>query len=197
MNFTILKMRFRLITIYTFLVLLILGCGTSQPIALANRPRDWAKKVELNPMYNFYKVDDDLYRSEQPTKEGMEALESMGIKSIVNVRNILNDRREGKATKLDLYKKRINTWTIKYSEIIDALRLIQKAPKPVLIHCKHGSDRTGCIVAAYRMAFMNWTKEEAIKEFQLGGYGYHEDAFPNILKLLKSIEVEKLIEDLK
>lgn len=197
MNFTILKMRFRLITIYTFLVLLILGCGTSQPIELANRPLDWAKKVELNPLYNLYKVDDDLYRSEQPTKEGMVALESMGIKSIVNVRNILNDRREGKATKLDLYKKRINTWTIKYSEIIDALRLIQKAPKPVLIHCKHGSDRTGCIVAAYRMAFMNWTKEEAIKEFQLGGYGYHEDAFPNILKLLKSIEVEKLIEDLK
>ena len=197
MNFTILKMRFRLITIYTFLVLFIFGCGTSQPIELANRPIDWAKKVELNPMYNLYKVDDDLYRSEQPTKEGMEALESMGIKSIVNVRNILNDRREGKATKLDLYKKRINTWTIKYSEIIDALRLIQKAPKPVLIHCKHGSDRTGCIVAAYRIAFMNWTKEEAIKEFQLGGYGYHEDAFPNILKLLKSIEVEKLIEDLK
>ena len=197
MNFTILKMRFRLITIYTFLVLFFLGCGTSQPIEIANRPLDWAKKVELNPMYNLYKVDDDLYRSEQPTKEGMEALESMGIKSIVNVRNIFNDRREGKATKLDLYKKRINTWTIKYSEIIDALRLIQKAPKPVLIHCKHGSDRTGCIVAAYRMAFMNWTKEEAIKEFQLGGYGYHEDAFPNILKLLKSIEVEKLIEDLK
>lgn len=197
MNFTILKMRFRLITIYTFLVLLILGCGTSQPIELGNRPLDWAKKVELNPLYNFYKVDDDLYRSEQPTKEGMVALESMGIKSIVNVRNILNDRREGKATKLDLYKKRINTWTIKYSEIIDALRLIQKAPKPVLIHCKHGSDRTGCIVAAYRMAFMNWTKEEAIKEFQLGGYGYHEDAFPNILKLLKSINEEKLINDLK
>ncbi|MCE2743296.1 MAG: dual specificity protein phosphatase family protein [Fluviicola sp.] len=190
-------MRFRLITIYTFLVLFIFGCGTSQPIELANRPLDWAKKVELNPMYNLYKVDDDLYRSEQPTKEGMVALESMGIKSIVNVRNILNDRREGKATKLDLYKKRINTWTIKYSEIIDALRLIQKAPKPVLIHCKHGSDRTGCIVAAYRMAFMNWTKEEAIKEFQLGGYGYHEDAFPNILKLLKSINEEKLINDLK
>jgi hypothetical protein len=47
------------------------------------------------------------------------------------------------------------------------------------------------------MAFMNWTKEEAIKEFQLGGYGYHEDAFPNILKLLKSINLEKLRMDLK
>jgi tyrosine-protein phosphatase SIW14 len=190
-------MKYRGIAIYAFLVALLVSCGVSQPIETENRPSNWAKKVEQAPLYNLYKVDENLYRSEQPTKEGMQALESLGVKSIVNVRNILNDRCEGKSTNLKLYKKRINTWTIKYSEIIDALRLIQKAPKPVLIHCKHGSDRTGCIVAAYRMAFMNWTKEEAIKEFQLGGYGYHEDAFPNILKLLKSIQIEKLIEDLR
>ena len=177
------------------LFLFLISCSVSQPIVKENRPSNWAQKIELNPLYNLYKVDENLYRSEQPTKEGMLALETIGIKSIVNVRNILNDRSEGKSTKLTLYKKRINTWTIKYSEVVDALKMIQNAPKPTLIHCKHGSDRTGCVVAAYRMAFMNWTKEEAIKEFQSGGFGYHADAFPNVLRLLQNIDVEKLKKD--
>ena len=190
-------MNIKLISIYIFLIAFILSCGVSVPISSNVRPSSWAKKIDLNPLYNLYKVDENLYRSEQPTKEGMLALETIGIKSIVNVRNILNDKSEGKSTKLKLYKKRINTWTIKYSEIVDALKLIKKAPKPTLIHCKHGSDRTGCIVAAYRMAFMNWTKEEAIKEFKLGGYGYHYKSFPNILKLLNKIDAIQLKKDLE
>lgn len=190
-------MKYKLNTIYALLILyFLLSCGVSQPIEKENRPSNWAQKIELNPLYNLYKVDANLYRSEQPTKEGMLALETIGIKSIVNVRNILNDRSEGKSTQLLLYKKRINTWTITYDEVIEALKLIQNAPKPALIHCKHGSDRTGCVVATYRIAFMNWTKEEAIREFQLGGFGYHEDAFPNVLRLLKEIDITKLKKDL-
>lgn len=189
-------MNLKLIPFFTFILALIISCGVSQPIETANRPLNWAKKIDLNPLYNLYKVDENLYRSEQPTKAGMQALEKLGIKSIVNVRNILNDRSEGKSTNLTLYKKSINTWTIKYSEVVDALKLIQKAPKPTLIHYKHGSDRTGCIVAAYRIVFMNWTKEEAIREFQLGGFGYHADAFPNVLRLIQSIDEVKLKKDL-
>ncbi|MBI1836787.1 MAG: dual specificity protein phosphatase family protein [Flavobacteriia bacterium] len=187
-------MNFKLI--FTFLFFILCNCGVSVPIASNERPISWAKKIELTPLYNLYQVDENLYRSEQPTKEGMTALESLGIKSVVNVRNLQNDQSEGKGTQLNLYKKRINTWTITYDEVIEALKIIQKAPKPILIHCKHGSDRTGCIVAAYRMAFLNWSKEEAIKEFQLGGFGYHEDVFPNVLKLLREIDFTKLKKDL-
>lgn len=189
-------MNFRLILINASLFLILLSCSVSQPIKKEKRPFNWAQKIELKPLYNLYKVDENLYRSEQPTKEGMLSLETFGIKSIVNVRNLKSDKSEGKKTHLNLYKKRINTWTIKYSEVIDALILIQKSPKPVLIHCKHGSDRTGCIVAAYRMAFLNWSKEEAINEFQLGGFGYHADAFPNVLRLLENIDVSILKKDL-
>ena len=44
------------------------------------RPITWAHKPETPPFYNLYKVDDYVYRSEQPTKQGMKALDSMGIK---------------------------------------------------------------------------------------------------------------------
>jgi tyrosine-protein phosphatase SIW14 len=67
----------------------------------------------------------------------------------------------------------------------------------LLLHCKQGSDRTGYIVAAYRMAVMNWTKEEAIREFKKGGYGYHEAAFPNIVRLLEALDIERLKLDIQ
>jgi protein tyrosine/serine phosphatase len=72
------------------------------------------------------------------------------------------------------------------------LRLFRAAPKPVLVHCWHGSDRTGAVVATYRMVFQDWTREAAIDELINGGYGFHKATYPNIVKLLETIDVEAL-----
>jgi tyrosine-protein phosphatase SIW14 len=71
------------------------------------------------------------------------------------------------------------------------------APKPILVHCKHGSDRTGCILAAYRIVQDGWSKEEAMKEFREGGYGFHEKWFKNILRLIENINEEQLRKDVE
>jgi protein tyrosine/serine phosphatase len=63
---------------------------------------------------------------------------------------------------------------------------------PVLVHCHHGADRTGCIVAVYRMIVNDWTREAAIEEFRNGGYGYHDKMFPNLLELLETIDLTNL-----
>jgi tyrosine-protein phosphatase SIW14 len=159
-------------------------------------PAQACQKVELAPFNNLYRVDSTLYRSEQPSKTGMQALEQFGIKTVLNVRNICSDKNELKGTKLQGSKFRINTWTITYKEVIQAIKIIRDSPKPVLLHCKHGSDRTGCIVAVYQMIFHNTPKEKAIDEFKNGGYGYHEKAFPNILRLLEKIDVKQAKIDL-
>ncbi len=78
-----------------------------------------------------------------------------------------------------------------YQNIVDALCAIENAEKPVLVHCLHGSDRTGGVVAAYRM-IDGWTKEKALEEFQLKHFGCNSKWFPNILELLRSIDVVNL-----
>ena len=43
----------------------------------------------------------------------------------------------------------------------------------VLVHCYHGADRTGLIVASYRVIYQHWDLNEAKREMQQGPYGYH------------------------
>jgi tyrosine-protein phosphatase SIW14 len=69
---------------------------------------------------------------------------------------------------------------------------VRDAPKPVLVHCWHGSDRTGSVVAAYRIVFQNWTPAAALDELRHGGFGYHEKWFPNIITLFETLDADAL-----
>ena len=53
-------------------------------------------------------------------------------------------------------------------EIMDS---IDRAPKPLFVHCQHGEDRTGLIVAVYRVTTCGWAKEAAWAEAK--HFGYH------------------------
>lgn len=59
------------------------------------------------------------------------------------------------------------------SQLLQAVELIEQLKEPVVVHCWHGSDRTGAVVAAYRILKQGWSKEQAISEMVNGGYGFH------------------------
>jgi protein tyrosine/serine phosphatase len=158
-----------------------------------------AQQVEklVTPYFeNAYKVNDKIYRSEQPSTAGFMYLDSLGIGVSLNLRNRVSDKRFAKKTALDLKRIRINSWRMDYNDILEALKIIKNSTSPVLVHCKHGADRTGVVVASYRIAFEGWTKEKAIEEFLNEGYGYHQSWLPNLLKLLQSLDEEKLRGDI-
>ena len=108
-----------------------------------------------------------------------------------------SDTKKAHGTKLHLQHIRINTWTFSYNELLKAVHVINSAPKPVLVHCLHGSDRTGAVIAAYRILIEGWSKEEAIRELRYKAFGYHKFYFPNIVKLLSGINVERAQKQLE
>ena len=154
------------------LVLVSAPCGaqTSSPY----RPAHWAKPIQLEGVPNLNRVSDSLYRSAQPSAEGMRSLEAMGIVTIVNLRSFHSDRDKIKETGLAYEHIYMKAW---HPEEEDAVRFLQIAtnPKrtPVLVHCQHGADRTGAMCAIYRVAVQGWSREEALKEMTEGGFGFH------------------------
>ena len=75
---------------------------------------------------------------------------------------------------------------------MNALRLLSdESQGPFLVHCQHGADRTGLVVAMYRIVFQGWTKEDAIAEMVDGGFGYHS-IWSNLIQFIKKADIEKI-----
>ncbi|HBO43432.1 MAG TPA: hypothetical protein DD670_05780 [Planctomycetaceae bacterium] len=157
----------------------------------AERPADWAQPIELEGVPNLHKVSDALYRSAQPTAEGMKNLkEKLGVKTIVNLRSFHSDRDEIGDTGLGYEHIYMKAWHPEEKEIARFLQIVtDPARQPVLVHCQHGADRTGTTCALYRVAVEGWTKEQAVKEMCEGGYGFHE-IWTNLPKWIDAIDVD-------
>jgi protein tyrosine/serine phosphatase len=120
---------------------------------------------------NFHTViPGELYRSAQPTADLIaEYQENYAIRTIVNLRGdntgsdwydteIAEARKLGIAH-VDFRMSARRMMTIEqFSQIIDVL---QKAEKPVLIHCNSGSDRSGLVSALYVAAIAKLGEEAA------------------------------------
>jgi len=158
----------------TVAIYLIMDLSTSETVLLP-RPESWAQPVEMDGVPGLYKVSDDLYRSGQPSAEGMANLEDMGIRTIVNLRLINSDRDELEGTGLAYVHIQMEAWDADQGEVVEFLRVVSDPDRvPVLVHCSYGSDRTGAMCAVYRIAVQGWSKQEAIREMTQGGFGFHQ-----------------------
>ena len=72
--------------------------------------------------------------------------------------------------------------------LVQFLKLLQENPKKrVFVHCRLGDDRTGMMIAAYRMAAQGWTAEEAMHEMQQFGFStIHHLICPGLASYEKS-----------
>ena len=160
-----------------------------------NRPSSWAQPVEFGGVPNLHKVSDGLYRSAQPSAEGMRNLKQMGVKTVVNLRSFHSDRDEIGKTGLGYEHIYMKAWHPERKEIVRFLRIVTNPKRaPVLVHCLHGADRTGTMCAWYRIAVQGWTKEDAIREMTQGDFGFHE-VFDNLPEWIQSLDIEAIKKD--
>lgn len=104
----------------------------------------------------------------------MQNLKKLGLKTIINLRSFHSDRDETIAAGLAYEHIYMKPWHPEEEEVVRFLKIATDPKRtPVLVHCKHGADRTGTMVAVYRIAVQGWSKVEAIREMTQGGFGYH------------------------
>lgn len=176
--------------------LFMLGAGCRAPaVAVRERPATWAQPITVAGVPNLHRVTPDLYRSAQPTRNGMRALERMGIKTVVNLRSFHSDDDEVEGTELANKHVHVQTWDPTRQEVIRFLRYATDTNRqPVLVHCLHGADRTGTMCAFYRVAVQGWSKDDAIEEMTGGGYNYHP-MFDNLISFIRDMDIEALRRD--
>ncbi len=176
--------------------LALAACSEQPAVPQVEQPTQ-AKSIAVQGVENFHRVSEELYRSGQPDKEGFTALETMGIRSVLNLREYHKDTRKARHTDLHLMAYPVAAGEVTESDVENCLRLLQQAPKPLLVHCWHGSDRTGIVVAAYRIVYQGWSVEAAEKEFRDDTYGHHEFWYGNLVKLLRQTDWQAMKQRLQ
>lgn len=134
--------------------------------------------VSKKDLPNFHKVNDNFYRGGQPTIEGIKQLAKLGIKTVINFRDpdgkVRREKEISESLGIKFFNPHLSNWfKSKDSDILQILEIIQNPEnQPVFIHCKRGADRTGTVVAVYRMIYENWTAKEANHEAKKLGLGW-------------------------
>jgi protein tyrosine/serine phosphatase len=121
----------------------------------------------------FDRVDERLYRGGQPDAAGFEQLKRLGIRTVVNLRQNASERAlvEG----LGMRYVDLSTSLAPFSSLDDGTvrRFFEvmndETSGPVFLHCRRGADRTGTLVAMYRIARQGWTAKAAYDEARAVG----------------------------
>src|SRR5262249_18086825 len=166
-------------------LMVLAGCATeSMGAETLERPSAWARAIPGVPgLPNLYQVTPTLYRSAQPSRRALRYLGEQRpiepgappIRTVLSLRAFDEDDLGGPAPpSLRLERIRFKTWHPEDEDIVKFLRIATTpALQPVLVHCQHGSDRTGTMVALYRIVVEGWSKEAALLEMTQGGFGFH------------------------
>jgi protein tyrosine phosphatase (PTP) superfamily phosphohydrolase (DUF442 family) len=158
------------------------------------RPEFWAQPLQVEGVHNLYKVSDDFYRSAQPTADSMRSLEELGVRTVISVRFFHTGRRPTEGTDLAFERIAIKPWHTKEKQVVEFLQIATDPERaPVLLHCYKGADRTSMLAAMYRIVVQGWTKEAAIEEMKLGGYGFNS-LWSNLIRWIKKADIESIRE---
>jgi tyrosine-protein phosphatase SIW14 len=150
-----------------------------------------------NGLPNFSQVNENLYRGGKPSDAGLAYLKSIGVKTIIDLQGgdlhsiykpvVFFSEPGEKSSELQHEEETTMALEMNYRNYpLDALAPVSKDEdaevaqilkdivdptlQPVYVHCEHGKDRTGLIVAIERVDVEGWSKATARQEWIRDGH---------------------------
>ena len=139
---------------------------------------------------NVGRISPCIYRGKQPTSKGYLTLKTMGMKTVINLRSAHGEKEDVEKAGMRYLEFPLSMTSGIHREQFEKIIRAMSEPlnQPVYIHCALGQDRTGVVVAAYRMDVDGWSFEDAEKEMQSFGFN---DTWVHLKKSLKNFAKQR------
>ena len=153
----------------------------------------WAVPVDLPGLPNCHCVNRDLYRGAQFDEDGVAQLKKLGIKTVITLRRTQSDEEILAGTGIQCVQIPTKAWDAhQEDQAAEFLRIVSdRRRRPVFVHCSFGGDRTGAMVAVYRMAVQGWSRQETLAEMRDDLYEFHE-IWEELVEFVNSVDIEKV-----
>ncbi len=128
---------------------------------------------------NYIVVNPEVSRSGRPDQPGIRMIKDLGFRTVINIENDDQSIRREKDAVERLGLKYISSpmhWDERpndrqMGQLLEALQ--NPRMHPILIHCKHGRDRTGLVIGLYRVFVDKWHPKKAYEEMLASGFRPH------------------------
>lgn len=153
----------------TFLLAALLSCASCSATAQEARP-------EVRAIPNFGVVTESILRGGQPRPEGYRVLRTMGVDLVVSFRGegdgVAKERQRVTAEGMRFVNIPWSGWGHPRLEQVKQFfdLLDSNSGKKLFLHCRRGAERTGVMVALYRMTRQGWSAEQAYREMEEHGF---------------------------
>jgi tyrosine-protein phosphatase SIW14 len=128
------------------------------------------------PIPNFHQVNEHVYRGGQPSPESWQSLAKIGVKTVVDLRredehSTAEEAKAVAAAGMHYINVPMKGVVAPTNEQIAKVLAALNSQEPVFVHCKKGSDRTGTVIACYRISHDRWQRQQALQEAKSHGMG--------------------------
>ncbi len=163
--------------------------SSSHSTTVPDSIRSSERLYNLPGLDNVGRVESGIFRGAQPGKDGYATLKRMGIKTVIDLRTTANEKKQVEAAGMKAVAVPIVMSRKGLKEKVDRVVALMADPanQPVFVHCRHGQDRTGIVVAAYRMKQQEWSLTDAEMEMQAFGFN---DVWINFKRFIRQYGAE-------
>jgi len=137
---------------------------------------------------NFQRVDDHVYRGAQPTRDGFANLSKLGIQTVIDLREpgdrSVTERKWVTGAGMRYVSVPMYGMATPSNEsVLKVLELLEdRGTGPVFVHCKRGADRTGGVIACYRVEHDHWKNDQALAEARSMGMSWFQTAIQSYVR---------------
>lgn len=144
-------------------------------VGCAHSPPSMPGRLDGGGIPNLYCVSYEnntciIYRSRQPTAGEFSFLVAKyGLRSVIKLNSALEGRDELPGGVEPFEHPWKPAGGVDHEDVAAALYDLEHAPRPTLIHCTHGVDRTGLLVALWRVLHEHSQPQAAWNEWRAYG----------------------------